>query len=186
MSPAKTLVILDRDGVINHDSTHYIKSPEECVFIPGSIKAIARLCKAQYTVAIATNQSGIARGFFSQETLDVIHYKIIHAIQQAGGHIDSIAYCPHHPDEGCVCRKPLPLLLQQVASKAGMPLSAAYMIGDSWCDMAAALAAGATPLLVRTGNGCKTLQEHRDDMAFISVFDNLEHAAAWIIEQRIV
>ena len=100
------LIILDRDGVINKDSPLYIKSPAEWHAIAGSLEAITKLNKAGINVAIASNQSGVGRGYFTEETLYAIHSKMLTQLKQAGGHIDYIAYCPHHPEDNCSCRKP--------------------------------------------------------------------------------
>src|SRR5579872_7467773 len=109
------LVILDRDGVINSDSTEYIKSPEEWHAIPGSLDDIARLNKAHIKVAVATNQSGIARGLYDLNMLEKIHAKMILELKKTGGFFDAIFFCPHHPDEHCECRKPKPGLLLQIS-----------------------------------------------------------------------
>src|SRR5690606_28430898 len=108
---ANKLVILDRDGVINEDSDAYIRSVDEWQPIPGSIAAIARLSRAGYRIAVATNQSGLARGYFDEFTLANMHALMLHLVEEAGGHIDALCYCPHGPDAGCRCRKPAPGLL---------------------------------------------------------------------------
>lgn len=151
------MIILDRDGVINQDSDAYIKSPEEWQPIPGSIEAIARLKKAGYTVAVATNQSGIARGLFSTEVLQAIHHKMNSLIEGQGEALDALTYCPHSPDDQCDCRKPAPGLLYQIERSLKIPLSTAYFVGDSLKDLQAATAAGAKPILVKTGKGEKTV-----------------------------
>lgn len=151
------LVILDRDGVINADSRHYIKHRDEWIPIPGAIEAIARLCKAGVQVAIATNQSGIARGLTPPIELDAMHARLNALVETEGGHIAHIAYCPHGPDEGCLCRKPLPGLLHQIADALGYTtLDTAWMVGDSLRDLQAGAAAGTQLALVLTGNGEKT------------------------------
>ena len=142
------LIILDRDGVINQDSVHYIKSPEECVLLPGSCEAIARLTAADYKVAVATNQSGIARGYYNEAQLMAIHEKLIKSVQDAGGRIDFITYCPHMPDVGCSCRKPKPGMLFAVAKHFGCSLEHVPFIGDRVSDIQAAEAAGASPMMV--------------------------------------
>ena len=109
------LIILDRDGVINHDSDAYIKSPDEWLPISGSLEAIARLSHAGYRIAVATNQSGVGRGYYSLATLANIHEKMNQAVRAAGGLIDVIFFCPHVPDEACECRKPKPGLFYQIA-----------------------------------------------------------------------
>ena len=97
------LAILDRDGVINEDSDEYIKSVDEFQLLPGSVEAIARLNQAGYRVAVATNQSGLGRGYFDLDTLNAMHSKLRHALAAVGGHIDLIVFCPHGPDADCAC-----------------------------------------------------------------------------------
>lgn len=151
-----TLIILDRDGVINEDSPNYIKSAEEWIPIPGSLEAIAKLTQAGITIAVATNQSGIARGFYSIETLEAIHHKMKTEVSKAGGDIAAIFFCPHGPDDQCNCRKPKPGLLNAIHQHFNQPLSNTWAIGDSLRDLQAATRAGCCPILVLTGNGKKT------------------------------
>jgi D-glycero-D-manno-heptose 1,7-bisphosphate phosphatase len=146
-------VILDRDGVINEDSDRYIKSPEEWVPIPGSLEAIARLRRAEYRVAIATNQSAVARGLMTLDTLNRIHTRMLEHIERKGGAIDAVMVCPHGPDDGCSCRKPRPGMLLDLANRLNVNLLGVPMVGDSIRDLEAACAVGATPVLVRTGKG---------------------------------
>lgn len=150
------LVVLDRDGTINRDSPDYIKSASEWQALPGSPEAIARLNAAGYTVAVASNQSGLARGLFDEEALAAIHEKMRRTVRQAGGEIDTIVWCPHHPDDGCRCRKPAPGLLERLSDHYGIPLTGVPVVGDSRRDLEAARAVGARPILVRTGNGART------------------------------
>ncbi|MDF2867751.1 MAG: histidinol-phosphate phosphatase family protein [Gammaproteobacteria bacterium] len=145
------LIILDRDGVINHDSKHYIKSPEEWMPIPGSLAALAKLTQAGWTIAIATNQSGIARGLYTHEILAAIHAKMQSMVAAAGGQIDSIFYCPHHPAEHCHCRKPQPGLVEQIAAHYAVDMVGIPFVGDKWTDVETALAGGCQPILVETG-----------------------------------
>lgn len=142
------LVILDRDGVINEDSPEYIKSPEEWHAIPGSLDAIARLNKAHIKVAVATNQSGIGRGYYHLNMLEKIHAKMTAELKNAGGHIDALFFCPHHPDDHCECRKPKPGLLLQISKYLNIHLSEAVMIGDAKRDMEAAITAGAKGIFI--------------------------------------
>jgi len=150
------LVILDRDGTINHDSDQYIKSPAEWKPIPGSMEAIARLTQRGWRCVVATNQSGIARGLFDMATLNAIHTEMHRAVAQAGGRIDAIFFCPHAADSNCECRKPKPGLLREIASRFDIELKGVPMIGDSLRDLEAAAAAGAQPYLVLTGKGRQT------------------------------
>lgn len=142
------LIILDRDGVINQDSIHYIKSPDECILLPGSCEAIARLTAADYRVAVATNQSGIARGYYDAAQLAAINEKIIDHVKMAGGCIDFVTYCPHMPDVGCSCRKPQPGMLLTIAKHFACSLENVCFVGDRVSDIQAAEAAGARPMMV--------------------------------------
>jgi D-glycero-D-manno-heptose 1,7-bisphosphate phosphatase len=153
------LVILDRDGTINHDSDEYIKSPAEWKPIDGSLEAIARLTQAGYRIVVATNQSGIARGMFDTATLIAIHDMLQRAVAQAGGRIDAFFFCPHAADAGCDCRKPKPGMLIEVSRRFNVSLADVHMVGDARRDLEAAAAAGARPVLVLTGKGEKTRAE---------------------------
>jgi D-glycero-D-manno-heptose 1,7-bisphosphate phosphatase len=173
------LVILDRDGVINHDSDQYIKSPDEWRPIPGSLAAIARLNQAGYRVVVATNQSGVGRGLFETDTLLAIHDKMLKALTQVGGRLDAIFFCPHTNADNCDCRKPKPGMLKEIAGRFNADLAGVPAIGDSMRDLQAAIAAGAQPMLVLTGKGRKTA----DDPALppeTLVFPDLAAAAAHI------
>jgi D-glycero-D-manno-heptose 1,7-bisphosphate phosphatase len=150
------LVILDRDGVINHDSDSYIKGPDEWRPIAGSLESIARLNHAGYHVVLATNQSGVGRGLFEVSTLNAIHDKMHRALGQIGGRIDAIFFCPHGQDADCNCRKPKPGLLEEIARRFNVDLKGVPAIGDSLRDLQAFEAVGAAPILVLTGKGEKT------------------------------
>ena len=174
------LVILDRDGTINYDSDHYIKSPNEWRPIEGSLDAIARLTQAGYRIVVATNQSGIARGLFTTRTLFDIHDALQRAAVQAGGRVDAFFFCPHAADAGCQCRKPQPGMLLEVARRFNVSLKDTYMVGDAPRDVQAAAAAGARPVLVLTGRGRITRDEGKLPPGTM-VFDDLaafaEHQA---------
>ncbi len=168
------LVILDRDGVINEDSDEYIKSPQEWIPVPGSLEAIALLNQKGYIVSVATNQSGLARGYYSVQTLDAIHQKMLTAVKAAGGNIDSVFYCPHGPDDKCDCRKPLPGLLHQIAAHYSLAsMAPVSVVGDSLRDLQAAITVGAIPYLVLTGKGARTQHKHADALSGIQIFPNL-------------
>ena len=155
-----SLIILDRDGVINEDSPHYIKSVDEWVPIPGSIEAIAALVNAGHTIAVATNQSGIARQLFDEAALEAMHARMCSLVEQAGGHIAHIAWCPHGPDDNCNCRKPAPGLLEAIRDTLGYSsLENSWMVGDSLRDLQAGDEAGCRLALVKTGKGEKTSHE---------------------------
>lgn len=175
------LIVLDRDGVINQDSEAFIKSAAEWRPIDGSLDAIARLCRHGFTVAVATNQSGLGRGLFDRKRLDAIHRKMRRAVRGAGGRIDRIVCCPHHPDARCDCRKPAPGLLYRLAKHYGVSLDGVPVVGDAERDLVAAAAVGARPILVLTGKGRAT----RDALARrgerVEVYADLRAAADALI-----
>ncbi|WP_176464815.1 D-glycero-beta-D-manno-heptose 1,7-bisphosphate 7-phosphatase [Pseudomonas fragi] len=175
------LLILDRDGVINFDSDAYIKSVEEWIPLPGSIEAIAQLSKAGWTVAIATNQSGIARGYYDIATLDAMHNRLRALVADQGGEVGLIVYCPHGPDEGCACRKPKPGMLQTIANHYGADLAQCWFVGDSLGDLQAAQAVDSQPVLVKTGKGLQTLAKSLPVNTLI--FDDLAAVAAELIHK---
>ena len=174
---SRELIILDRDGVINRDSKAFVKSAEEWQPLPGSIDAIARLSKGGYTLAVASNQSGLARGLFDRDALDAMHEKLHRLVGDAGGRIDRIVVCPHGPDDGCDCRKPNPGLLEQLGQHYGQSLDGVIVVGDSLRDLEAAAAVNARPVLVRTGNGSETERKLTGQLLDIDVFDSLADAA---------
>jgi D-glycero-D-manno-heptose 1,7-bisphosphate phosphatase len=177
----KRLVILDRDGVINFESTEFIKSPEEWTPIPGSLEAISKLNQAGFIVCVATNQSGVGRHLFTEETLSCIHEKMRKLLSEVGGKIDDILYCPHLPDENCKCRKPLPGMIQTLLDKWQVLAENTYVIGDSLRDLQAGQALGCNVILVKTGNGTRTLSEHLQLNEGL-VFDNLDQAAQYLLD----
>lgn len=142
------VIILDRDGIINNDSLHYIKSVDEFIMIPESVTSIARLTKAGYRIGIATNQSGVSRGLYSEVMLKQIHQKLRDAVAAVGGHIDAIKYCIHLPCENCLCRKPQPGMLYALAEQFKCSLEDVFFVGDRLSDIQAALTAGAKPIMV--------------------------------------
>ena len=174
------LVILDRDGVINHDSDSFIKSPAEWRPIEGALEAIAQLNRAGYHVVLATNQSGVGRGLFEVSTLNAIHDRMHRALAQIGGRIDAIFFCPHASDAGCNCRKPRSGLLDEIASRFNVDLKGVPSIGDALRDLQAAAAVGAAPMLVRTGKGRKT-EEAGGLPEGTRIYDDLAEAARAII-----
>lgn len=176
------LVILDRDGVINVDSDDYIKSLAEWQPIPGSLEAVAKLSRAGFTVAVATNQSGLARGLFDLDDLEDIHGEMVDRVAELGGVIDGIFYCPHHPDDQCDCRKPMPGLITAIENELGLSAENAVFVGDSLKDLQAGMAKGCRPLLVKTGKGEQTLRQLPESLrAKLIVFEDLAAAADYII-----
>ena len=178
-----SFIILDRDGVINYDSDEYIKSPDEWHPIPGSLEAIAQLNRVGFRVLVATNQSGVARGYYDLEMLQLIHEKFLRELASVGGYIDEIFFCPHHPDEGCDCRKPKPGMIQQMLQKYSFNLQQTFFIGDSYSDIEMARSVGCKPILVLTGKGQKTLEYHADKLSHVLSFPNLTQAVEYIVSQ---
>jgi len=176
------LVILDRDGVINHDSQHYIKSADEWRPIDGSLAAIASLNQAGYHTVVATNQSGVGRNLFDIDTLNAIHGKMNKELATAGGRIDAFFYCPHPAEANCECRKPRHGLFLQIAARFNVNLQGVPAIGDSLRDLQAAAAVGCRPMLVLTGKGEQTrVNEHLPENTL--QFDDLASATRHILAQ---
>jgi len=182
------LIILDRDGVINEDSDHYVRSAAEWIPIPGSIDAISRLHRAGYSVVVATNQSGLGRGFFGLEDLEAMHAKLASLLQAAGGAIAGIFYCPHAPEDNCACRKPAPGLLDAIAAEFSCDLAGTPIVGDSLRDLQAGIKRGCVPLLVRTGKGAgtelKLKQAKEPQLQNVRVFDNLSAVCDYLLDAR--
>ena len=155
---AVKLIVLDRDGVINHDSDQFIKAPDEWRPIPGSLEAVARLNHAGFRVVVATNQSGVGRGLLDIATLNAIHEKMHRALAQVGGRLDAIFFCPHTADSQCNCRKPKPGMLEEIGHRFNVEMIGVPCVGDSERDLVAAEIVGAQPMLVLTGKGEQTLR----------------------------
>ena len=177
------LVILDRDGVINSDDKGYVKSPDEWQPIPGSLEAIAAMQVSGLKLAVATNQSGIARNFYTEQDLMAIHNKMEQLLEQLGAKIDVIAFCPHGPDDGCTCRKPKPGMLRQISRDLGIAADESIFIGDSLKDIEAAIAHGCRPILVQTGNGLHTaeLLKQQQLKVEVEIFADLASASEYIL-----
>ncbi len=166
------LIILDRDGVINKDSDNYIRSVDEWIPIPGSIEAIGRLNKAGYTLAVATNQSGLARGYFEASDLTAMHQKMIDLVHAEGGNFATIKFCPHGPQDHCACRKPAAGMILEIVGELDVDTSNTWVIGDSLRDLQAGQAAGCRTALVLTGKGERTLARG-DGLDNVPVFTDL-------------
>ncbi len=154
------LVILDRDGTINHDSPDFVKTPDEWVPLPGAIDAIARLNHAGWHVVIASNQSGLGRGLFDVSTLNAMHTKMHGLLAAAGGRVDAVFYCPHSPSDACLCRKPEPGLFEQISERYGIELTGVPAVGDAPRDLVAGAAVGCEPHLVLTGKSAGLTHGH--------------------------
>jgi D-glycero-D-manno-heptose 1,7-bisphosphate phosphatase len=174
------LIILDRDGVINFDSKEFIKSPDEWVAIPGSLEAITKLNQAGFIVCVATNQSGVGRGLFTLDTLNKIHEKMRRELKALGGKIDEIIYCPHTPEDNCLCRKPKPGMILALLNNWQANPADTWVIGDALRDLEAGMAAGCKTILVKTGKGAQTLLEH-PELKESYCFDDLRSAVDYIV-----
>jgi D-glycero-D-manno-heptose 1,7-bisphosphate phosphatase len=179
---ARKAIVLDRDGVINEDSSEYIKRVDEWKPLPGSLDAIADLSRAGYAVFVVSNQSGLNRGLFGFDELARIHRRMREAVEGAGGELAGIYYCPHRPDEACSCRKPSPGMLQQLAREHDVALAGIPFVGDKWSDIQAARAVGARPLLVLTGHGSETAAEHGAEIA--EVYADLAAAVRSLLSEN--
>jgi histidinol-phosphate phosphatase family protein len=146
----KPAVFVDRDGTVAVD-VHYCRRPEDFRLLGGAGEAIALLNGAGLPVVVVTNQSGIARGFLSWPTLEAIHQKMRAELVKFGAVVDAVYACPHHPDDGCDCRKPRPGLLRRAAAELGLDLGRSYMIGDREMDVLVGRACGCATLIVDTG-----------------------------------
>lgn len=176
-------IFLDRDGVINIDSPDYIKNESEFEFIPKSPEAIALLSKNGFNVIVITNQSLIGRKMAEQKTLDAIFKKMEQGVEKAGGTIKDIFFCPHTPEDNCLCRKPNPGLILKAKKKYNIDLNKSLMVGDSAKDIECARNAGCSKaLLVRTGNGTKA-ELKLADKGILPDFtgSDLHETALWII-----
>ena len=180
-----SIIVLDRDGVINYDSAGYVKSVDEWIPLPGSIVAIAELSRAGYQLVVATNQSGLARGLFDLDDLEAMHAKMRALVEDAGGEIAAIFYCPHGPDDNCRCRKPKAGLLDAIEAEFDTSLHDCYLVGDKLKDLQVALAKGCKPVLVKTGEGEQTLQQlisNPDErLSNTTVFDDLAQFADFVL-----
>ena len=155
-------IFLDRDGVINQNPPNwgYVRRWEEFAFIPNARKAIRELTENGYRIIVVTNQAGIGRGLFSEQDLRHIHDRMVTEIENTGGTIEAVYYCPHHPDAGCECRKPRPGMLRRAAREHNIELANAYLIGDSTTDIEAGQRAGTAAFLVLTGHGQKSYHHY--------------------------
>lgn len=183
----QNVIFLDRDGVINRDSPDYIKSWEEYAFLPGSLTAIAELSQAGYKLIVITNQSMIGRGLVPLEVLAEMHRRMRRAIDEAGGAIFDIFFCPHRPVDGCDCRKPEPGMIFQAKERHGIDLLRSVMIGDNVKDVACGWNAGCgATILVRTGSGRRAEKALEKEQIYpTAVADDLGTAAGLILSGKI-
>lgn len=178
------IIILDRDGVINQDSSKYVKSADEIIMIENSLEAIANLTQIGYKIVICTNQSGLGRGIFDMEALNDMHEKIHRLVKQNGGEIAAIFMCPHTPDDNCSCRKPKPGMILSICERFSIDdISQIMFVGDSERDLQAIHSAGGIPVLVKTGNGKKTLSKSKIPPGTL-VFDDLLAVSEYLINKE--
>lgn len=180
----QSAVFLDRDGVICENRDDHVKSWAEFVFIPGAIEAVSSLTRAGLKVFIATNQAAVGRGIIAKRTLDQIHSAMLDVFGGAGGRIEAILVCPHHPDDRCACRKPQPGLLLEASRVHKLELAGSFMVGDSAADLDAGRAAGCTTVLVRTGRGSSTARARDWAQPPDFIADDVVDAAIWILGAR--
>ncbi|MFH0863368.1 MAG: D-glycero-beta-D-manno-heptose 1,7-bisphosphate 7-phosphatase [Candidatus Altiarchaeota archaeon] len=148
-------VFLDRDGTINKHTTGYVTSWKMFRFLPNSLEALRELARTDYKVIVVTNQSAVARGLMSRENLEDIHERMLSHVEEAGGRIDAIYVCAHHPDERCACRKPLTGLLELAKETFDLDLKKSWMVGDNTKDAVTGKKTGCRTILVETGYGGK-------------------------------
>jgi D-glycero-D-manno-heptose 1,7-bisphosphate phosphatase len=179
-------VFLDRDGVINMDRPDYVKSWAEFEFLPGSLDALRLLNQQNWRVILITNQSVINRGLTDEKEVTRIHRKMIETVAGHGGRIEAVYYCPHHPEDGCRCRKPEAGLIRQAQADYGIDLSATPMVGDSLKDLECARRAGCgAAVLVRTGQGLKALRQCLEQHVEPDyVADDLLDAVKWLLSSK--
>jgi D-glycero-D-manno-heptose 1,7-bisphosphate phosphatase len=182
--PRAYAIFLDRDGVINENRADYVKSWEEFRFQVGALEALALLASTEFKLVVVSNQSAIGRGLVAREVVEGIHRRMVDQIEQAGGRVDLLLYCPHRPEENCFCRKPQPGLLLQAGEQLGLDLTESYLIGDSSEDLGAGAAVGCTCILVRTGRGGEVVTRLGDGQGNSPVVvDTLPHAVEWILKR---
>lgn len=179
------LIILDRDGVINEDSDKFIKTPDEWQPLPGSLEAIAQLTNAGWRVVVATNQSGLSRKLFDIDALNAIHDKMHRMVNEYGGVIEAVFFCPHGPKEDCDCRKPKTGMLEDIAARLRINLHGVPAVGDSLRDIQAAEAVGAQPVLVRTGKGTDTLYT-AEGIEDVPVYCDLKQAVIALLTGKLL
>ena len=179
----KPAVFLDRDGTLIFDR-HYLADPDGVELFPGAARVLRELQDGGFAVVVITNQSGVGRGLISPQQLDAVHRELNRQLEEKGAALEAIYACPHTPQDGCDCRKPGTALLERAARQLGLDLASSYMIGDKPSDIRAALAAGATPILVGTGQGAESRTALVDLRHSFEFFETLKDAAEWILETR--
>ena len=183
MNPVPKLVVLGRDGTLNVYRPDHVKEPSEWGPIPGALEAVARLNHAGWHVVVATNQAGIGRGMIDMASLNAVHAHMMKLLAAQGGRIDAVFICPHTPEEGCDCRKPLPGLLEQIRTALALEsLAGSWMVGDSLRDLQAGKSHDCRPVLVRTGKGRQT-EARGQGLERTPVFDDLAAFVDWLLAE---
>jgi D-glycero-D-manno-heptose 1,7-bisphosphate phosphatase len=184
---ARRAAFLDRDGTIIEE-VGYLDRAERVEFYPWTIDAIRVLNRAGLAVVMVTNQSGVARGFFTEAVVDEVHRHMARMLAEGGVHIDAYYHCPHHPDgkvagyaQTCDCRKPGRGLVDRAVRELGVDPARSFVVGDRWLDVALGRAVGAGTVLVRTGYGVSEEQKRPRDLTADAVVDNLIAAASWML-----
>lgn len=167
-------VLLDRDGTIIEEC-EYLCDPARVALLPGAARGLRALTRLGLGLVLVSNQSGLGRGYFSEEDLWAVHVRLRQLLTAEGIRLDGSYYCPHVPEEGCGCRKPAPGLIEQAAAELGFDARRCFVIGDKRCDVELGLAVGAQSILVRTGHGRR--EEMVPGPAPHHVVDDLEQAA---------
>lgn len=180
----RPVVFLDRDGTINEEKI-YLSDPADCRLIPGAATAIKRLNQAGCAVVVVTNQSGLARGYFSWETLDAIHRRLEQDLAGEGAYLDGIYVCPHHPADGCLCRKPSPYLFKLAGQELGLDLDQSVFIGDKISDLQPGYQLGRPTALVLTGHGPEQWADlEKWDFTPNIVVNSLVEAVEWLLIEK--
>ena len=189
-TPPRAAVFLDRDGTIIED-VGYLTAIERMALFPWSADAIRALNRAGFAVVVVTNQSGVARKYFTEAFVAETHRALGERLAAGGAHIDAYYYCPHHPDGAfaeyrrqCDCRKPARGLVDRAARELGLDAARSFVVGDTWRDVGLARAVGARAILVRTGAGAVEEMRPPEGLAADAVVDNLAAAASWILMHR--
>jgi D-glycero-D-manno-heptose 1,7-bisphosphate phosphatase len=179
-------VFLDRDGVICWNRYDHVKSWDEFEFLPGVREALARLAGSDLCIVVVTNQAVVNRGMATLSAIEEIHTRMVSEIEQAGGRVDKVMFCPHRPDQGCECRKPKPGMLLKAAAQLDLDLTGSYTVGDACSDVMAGRAAGcARCYLALTGRGVEQLSQcYAQARGEFQVVRNLEHAVRDILVQE--
>jgi D-glycero-D-manno-heptose 1,7-bisphosphate phosphatase len=186
----KPAVFLDRDGTLIED-VGYLRTVRDLRLFPWTVDAVRALNHAGLPVVVITNQSGIARGLLTEETVHDVHRHLSSLLGAGGAHVDAYYYCPHHPDGSvaaysrrCECRKPGRGMIDSAAADLGIEPARSFVVGDKWLDVGAARTVGGRGILVRTGYGAAEEREPQPDVSADAVVDNLIEAVGWILRNH--